>query len=313
MPALTIRVFLRSLTTLFFAMVGLFLPQLSHAALIQSKEFTPYVPVPDEFASAIVVDPSTQKVLYSFKPDKPHVAASLTKLANALAFTKLRSVNNASVRLLSADEVGGGRLRVDVGSTMSVQDVFYSSITASANNCATAMARLSGLTNAAFIKRMNQEAKLAGAASTTFYDASGMNAKNMTTARDMSKIALVAFRDPWIRRAATTMEYSFSVKTPKAKTVAKTIKSTNSLLTDDPDVYVVGGKTGYLEESMYNLVVQMRPFDVNGKPVASKEVLVVVFGAPTKLGQFDSAKRLAQWAWNNHESSTAKLATQRAK
>jgi D-alanyl-D-alanine carboxypeptidase len=84
-----------------------------------------------------------------------------------------------------------------------------------------------------------------------------------------------------------------------SKTV-KTITNTNHLLTQDPDVWVVGGKTGYLEESKYNVVVEMRPLDDQGRPDATKDLLVVVMGSPNKDAVFATAKRLAQWAWENH-------------
>jgi D-alanyl-D-alanine carboxypeptidase len=63
----------------------------------------------------------------------------------------------------------------------------------------------------------------------------------------------------------------------------------------------MGGKTGYLEESMYNFVGRFRPEQADGTPELGKDVLIVVFGAPTKDAQFQTAKRLAQWAWNNYE------------
>jgi D-alanyl-D-alanine carboxypeptidase len=160
---------------------------------------------------------------------------------------------------------------------------------------------------------MAKAAKAAGATHSTFYDVSGMNSKNKTTALDMAYIGLAAFRNRTIQQAASKMEYRFSVLDPKLGNYEKSIKNTNDLLTKDPDLYVVGGKTGYLEESQYNLVVQMRPFDGQGNPVREKELMVVVLGAPTKEGSFAAAKRLAEWAWDNHEFGTAHIATTRTK
>jgi D-alanyl-D-alanine endopeptidase (penicillin-binding protein 7) len=279
---------------LFVALWSLALPA---GAASLNADAGPYTPIPDEFATAIVMVPGSHQVLWSFKPDQTRTAASLTKLANALAFVKSNPSWDRVVSLKASDEVGGGRLRVKAGAQMTVRDLFYSSITASANNAATALSRLSGLKTSAFIYRMNTEANRAGATRSRFVDASGMDPKNQTTARDMAMIADVAFQSLPIRRAAQTMTYRFVVRNTQEK---KTLTNTNLLLTQDPDIWVLGGKTGYLEESLYNLVVKVRPVDTAGKPIAGKDVIVVVLGAPTKDGSFASAKRLATWAWQSH-------------
>ena len=182
---------------------------------------------------------------------------------------------------------------------MTVGDMFYSSITASANNTAVALARLSGLSSSAFLKAMNQEARLAGATSSRFFDFSGMDPRNVTTAHDMALIADRAFTNPAIRRAATTAQYQFKI-IDKNKPVTKIIKNTNDLLTKDPDMWVLGGKTGYLEESKHNLVVRLRALDEYDNPIPGTDILVVVLGAPNKEQMFAVTKRLAQWTWNNH-------------
>ncbi len=253
----------------------------------------------NEFAAAIVMLPKTHQVLYEFKPNKPHTAASLTKLAGAMAFLKKPVTSwERLVTLTKADEVGGGRLRVSVGTKIPLRDLFYASITASANNAAMAVARVSGLSMKAFLARMNQAAKASGATHTVFYDASGMNPKNTTTAKDMALLAETAFDIPEIRRAATVETYP--VRIASAGQV-RTIKNTNPLLAAHTGVWVMGGKTGYLEESMYNFVGRFRPELADGSPELGKDLIIVVFGAPTKEAQFDTAKRLAQWAWRTHE------------
>lgn len=277
--------------------VATWLTALPVSAAQPSDTFVPFTPYADEFASAMVMVPGGHEVLYTFKPDMPRVPASLTKLANALAFVKLQPSWNKVVAMSSVDEVGGGRLRVASGARMTVRDLFYASITASANNAATALARLSGIGSKTFIRRMNTEATKAGASHSQFFDASGMEPKNRTTARDMALIAEKAFNDPVIRSAASSAKYEFVIRTSGER---KTLKNTNRLLTVDPDIWILGGKTGYLEESLYNIVIKARPVDADGRPVLGKDLIVVVMGSPGKDASFDTAKRLAQWAWANH-------------
>lgn len=286
-----------------FATVCLVGASFLFASFVQAAQVlpdsAPFVPTEDEFVSAVVLTPKTHQVLYAFKPDLPHPAASLSKLPNALAFLTRGVPMSRRVSLLKQDEVGGGRLRVSSGSRMTVQDMFYSSITASANNTAVALARLSGLKSEAFLKLMNQQAKLAGAKHSVFYDFAGMDPRNMTTAHDMALIADKAFAQPTIRRAASIAAYSFTVYSGKTR-IAKTIKNTDDLLTKDSDMWVIGGKTGYLEEAKNNLAVRLRKLDEHGNPIAGTDIIVVVFGVPTKQGMFAAAKRLALWTWNTH-------------
>lgn len=69
------------------------------------------------------------------------------------------------------------------------------------------------------------------------------------------------------------------------------------------DVWVTGGKTGYLEESGWNLVVTLRPTKND-----ERELLIVIFGAKSRVTSFDDAEQLADWAWSvyqwDHLSST---------
>lgn len=258
----------------------------------------PYVPVPDEFASALVIRAATGKVLYEFKPDKPHVAASLTKLAQAVTMLD-RSWNwNTVVTMKREDEVGGGRLRVNVGDKVTLGALWQASLGSSANNAATAMARVAGPGVSAFVKQMNAKAKALGATHTAFHDPSGMDARNQTTARDMALIAKAAFSQKLISQASQTGSYRFSLANG---TQARTILNTNAPFLEDPDVWLAGGKTGYLPESGYNYAGVLRPMYANGAFDAKREIIIVALGAPSKAASFESVKRMAEWAWSHDE------------
>ncbi len=257
----------------------------------KTADWAEFVPKAGDFESALVLDYKTKKVLYSYKPDIAWPAASLTKLTGALTFLDRNLNFNRIVSILKQDEVGGGRLRVKSGATMTIRDVIYSSIVGSANNAATALARISGLGTKNFVAAMNKKAKAIGCQYTVFHDASGMDEENLTTATDMAKIAMAAFAKPEIRRPASTASYTFKIRNTGE---AHTIKNTDTLLLDeDNGLYVTGGKTGYLEESKNNLVLKVRP---DAKSV-NKDLLIVVFGADTRDQLFLAASRLAKWSW----------------
>ena len=250
----------------------------------------------NEFASAVVIDAATGKRLYSYQPDLEWSAASLSKLMNALVTVGEKPNWNRIVALSTADEVGGGRLRVNDGAKMSMLDLLYSAIAASANNAAMALARVSPLGTKKFVAAMNAKALKLGMTHTTFVGPSGIEAENTSTANDLAKLATAAFNDPIIRQVASTSYYSFVVR--NTGDVHK-LTNTDKLLVDPNNgLWVSGGKTGFIYESQYNVIVRMRadPPDPQ-KPT----VLVVVLGAPTNDASFASAESLAKWAWNAYD------------
>ncbi len=271
-----------------FAVTLLVMP----AAFVHAQEF---VPASDEFASAVITR-ADGKVLYAFKPDASHTAASLSKLVLALVMLDKNWNWNRVVKMSKADEVGGGRLRVAAGSRIALGDLWQSALGSSANNAAMAMARIAGPGIPSFVKKMNAKVQAIGASSSVFHDPAGMNPKNTTTAADMARIARAAFKQKRVSDASQRGPYTFQLA---GTTLTHTIKNTNAPLLDDPDMYLLGGKTGYLPESMYNYTAELRPLADDGTQDPKKDVIVVVLGAPSTQGAMDSAKRLAKWAWSD--------------
>jgi len=229
----------------------------------------------------------------------------LTKLMGALVLLDKHPQWNRVVKMSTKDEVGGGRLRVKAGATMTIKDLLYSSLVGSANNAATAIARISSTSRKQFVAAMNQKAKTLGCKATTFTDPSGMDTGNVTTAQDMLKIAQAAFARAEIQRPASTPVYSFRVLNAAKNQSLHTIRNTNVLLTDVKNgLYVTGGKTGYLDEAKNNLVVRLRPSRQDTK----RELIIVLFGAESRQSLFETAARLARWSWSAYDWSAPSVA-----
>ncbi|MDD4995514.1 MAG: hypothetical protein PHW53_03575 [Patescibacteria group bacterium] len=243
--------------------------------------------------SVVVIDKASGEVLFSHNYNLEWPAASLTKLMTGVIFLEQNPDFLTRASIIATDEVGGGRLVVPSGSLMLIKDIFYSAIAGSANNCAMAMMRLSGMDSRRFVDIMNLRARVIGMKNTKYYEPSGMDPRNTTTAEDLALLSKYAFSNSQIRHAATTFWYKFNVISPA---LAKSIKNTNDLLIYDPDLYITGGKTGYLEESQYNLVIQTKHMRET-RP----ELIVVVLGADTRKASFNEAKALALWMWDNYK------------
>ncbi|MFZ2804244.1 MAG: hypothetical protein WA001_03400 [Patescibacteria group bacterium] len=290
------RKFRLTLATIGFAAITL--PSLALAAtpvgptLKTSAE--DYTPTKGEFASALVIDLATGKQLYAYQPYIPWTGASLTKLMNALVFLDTKPNFSKTMTLLAKDEVGGARLRVNDGTKMTLGDMYYTTLMASTNNTAMALARETGLTLATYVNRMNAKAKALGMTHTTYVEPSGMDPANKTTASDLAILAKYAFNVYLVHKAATMMTYTFSMLNSN---VVKKVSSTDELLVSDPDVYVYGGKTGFLYESMYNDIAEMEP---NPRTPQGHKLLVVVLGSQTSAGSFAAVKSLGEWAWKSY-------------
>lgn len=264
----------------------------SAPSVVRNTTVANFVPESNLFASALVVDAATGKELYAFKPTKVWSGASLTKLMTALVFVEKRPAWDTVVKLAKADEVGGGRLRLAVGSRFTVQDAFYSSLVGSANNATMTLARSTGYSIPGFVKLMNKKAKALGMSQSTYADPSGMEVENKTTARDLVKLMQEAFQWKAIRTAASTPVYKFTATNPK---VDKVINTTDKLHGQE-GLEILAAKTGFLYESMYNFVMKVQP-DNDPK----RTLYVVVLGAQTQAKSFEAAESLAKWSWSAYK------------
>jgi len=284
-----------TLALIFTSMLAVFVPT-ARAATVGPTLKSGWKDLPESSLTsdaAIVLDSKTGKVLYEKNPDAKRVLASLTKIMTSVIFVEQKPSWSRVVAMSDDDEVGGGRLQVATGTKLTNKDLLYCALVGSANNTATAMMNNSGLSDTVFIDQMNVRAATLGMSSTRYDDASGMDPRNVTTARDMSKLVQYAFGNPTIQKAASTMEYRFSTISPVIK---KKIKNTDELLLDaDNDLWIVAGKTGYLDESKYNLAIKVKDMK------KTRELVVVTLGADTKRQSFDETEKLTKWAWDNYE------------
>ncbi len=243
----------------------------------------------------LVMDRSTGTILTVKQENKVWPIASLTKLVTSEVVLdhKVPTTTVASVK--NSDNVGGAKLAIVDGDTFSVDDLFYATLIASANNAANALSRTTGLSKESFVKEMNEKAIKLNLVQTAFVDPTGIELGNVSTAREFSRLAREIFDRSDIRRYITTSHKDIHVIN---QGTTKKMTSTNWMLykPEYDDVWVTGGKTGYLEESGWNLVESLRP---SGKD-HDRELLLVIFGADSRASSFADAQKLAHWAWENY-------------
>ncbi|PIQ78103.1 MAG: hypothetical protein COV79_05605 [Parcubacteria group bacterium CG11_big_fil_rev_8_21_14_0_20_41_14] len=127
---------------------------------------------------------------------------------------------------------------------------------------------------------------------TEFKEPSGLNPENVSTAYDIAKLLSLAGKNETIREIAGMHRSMIQVY---PSNIRRTVLTTNHLL--GTIVFVSFGKTGYLDEAMYNLATSVSLPNGN-------EVYIVTLGSQTNEERVQDAKNLAVWAqrtyqWNN--------------
>lgn len=244
--------------------------------------------------SYAVIEPGSNKVLCEDNADALRPIASITKLMTALIFLDTNPDFDKEVSIDAKDSRVGGVTYLIPGEKFKLRDVFFAALIASSNEGAAALARLSGLSEADFVARMNKKATELGMTATKFVDPTGLNNNNKSTAEDILKLAQAAFSRAEIKNAISQEEYELTVINKKIK---RKIKTTDRVLGDDfgsgnNSYFIKGGKTGYLESAGYCFVSEV--IDSTGR-----RILVAVLGSPTINDRFQDTKSLAYWVFNN--------------
>ena len=237
---------------------------------------------------AAIYDLSTNTFLWEKNSEVRQPMASITKLMTALVFLDHNPGWDRVYRIGSSDQVEGGKVYLFNGEEIKVKDLFYSSLVASDNGATIALVHATGLSEDEFISKMNSKAKQLGLFSTSFVDPIGLSDNNLSTARDIARLARAALKNEEIKKATLTSDYSFETLQGKGKK----IESTDYLLGNDLDnaILVQGGKTGYTDKAGYCFVGQF-------KDKSGREVISVVLNSLSKNDRFKQTKALVVWTF----------------
>jgi len=242
--------------------------------------------------AALVFDKASGTILFDKNSREKISLASLTKLMTALVILDEKPEWDKTIKLAQTDNRDGGIVYARPPEEVTVKDLFEMMLVGSVNNAAAAMARSTGLTEEAFVAKMNNKAKGLLMNNTVFVDPTGLLPGNESTARDIAKLLANALDHEEIKEAVVKKTYIFS---PQKSSKVYYVKSTNELLwsflNEEPYTFI-GGKTGYIEESGYNLAVEA---ERNGHGV-----IIVVLGSSTAEERFKEIKGLADWVFENY-------------
>lgn len=142
--------------------------------------------------SAILIEPTTGKVLYEKNADEQRPCASITKVMTLLLV--MEAIDDGKIKLDDtavasehAASMGGSDIWLKAGEEMSVNDLIKSTVIMSANDAAVVLAELVAGSETDFVARMNQRARELGMENTTFKNCNGLDEEgHLTSARDVA-------------------------------------------------------------------------------------------------------------------------------
>jgi D-alanyl-D-alanine carboxypeptidase (penicillin-binding protein 5/6) len=199
--------------------------------------------------SAVVIESSSEKILYAKNPNIKLPPASTTKLITAMV--ALDRLNPDSVISISRDAADTPSVtpRLRSGERYSVRDLLHLSLMRSVNGAAVALAEAAAGSEEAFAAMMNEKAAALGAENTKFINASGLPGEGQyITAFDLSKLMKESLKYSLIKEIINTR--AKEIFTADGRRIF--LKNTNQLLWTDDDL--LGGKTGYTRAARHCFV-----------------------------------------------------------
>ncbi len=252
-------------------------------------------PVSDIYGSKLpaylVAEYPSGRIVSGRNIDTKRSIASLTKLVTALTVLN-ENYKPETVLTYSAKKfnVEGGNLIVKDGEKVKTKDVFNSMLVGSANNAARMLAQSNGRTEKDFVSLMNKNLDTWGMDNTKLADVTGLNVNNQSTARDLLKIFIKAYKNDTIKKSIELTSYTFKEILNKDKIKTHTIKNTNQLVTKKSTAYkVLASKTGYIDEAGSNLIMLTQ----NTKD--KKTYVIITLGGTDYKNRFVEPDKIAQW------------------
>jgi D-alanyl-D-alanine endopeptidase (penicillin-binding protein 7) len=233
--------------------------------------------------AALVVDQDSGEVLLGKNAESKLPIASLTKLMTAIVTLDAELDPNEPVTITKADvdRLRGSRSRLQVGTTLSRDEMLHLALMASENRAASAIANSYPGGRDSCVLAMNLKAQLLGMTGTRFEDGTGLSGHNVSTAQDLAKLVQAAHAYPKIREFTTSTSYQVQVG-------RRTMRFGNTNNLTRSSRWEIGlSKTGYIAEAGRCLVMQVT--------LTGRSIIIVLLDSWGKYTRVGDATRIRQW------------------
>lgn len=207
---------------------------------------------PDITAKAVVImDKDSGVILFSKNPKLLFSMASTTKIMTSIIALDYYKMND--VLTIKKEKVEGVNVGFTVGEKLFFKDILYAMLLPSGNDAALALAQNYPGGETAFIKEMNEKAKLLHLNNTNFADSIGLeDSRDYTTPLDLARLASAALGNEVFAKIVATKTWGITDVTGENKYL---LKNLNQLLGMQG---VNGVKTGYTTQAGQVLVTSKR-------------------------------------------------------
>ena len=233
--------------------------------------------------SALIFNNKTGEILYQKNADRVMPIASISKLMSAMVVLDARLDMNERITI-TADEIDrlkGTGSRLAVGTTLTRGELLHLSLMSSENRATHALGRTYPGGMSAFVAAMNAKAQSLGMYSSRFYEPTGLNFQNVSTANDLNRMVAAASKYPLISKNSTS-NYG-SVWTANGR---QNYKNSNALVREG-SWNIELQKTGYIREAGRSMVVKAN--------VQNQPITIVLLNSPTSTTRVNDARKIESW------------------
>lgn len=246
-----------------------------------------------ESESAVLMDTKSGKILYEKNGSQRMAPASLTKIATAIYAIETSNLEEIAVVSENAECVEGTRVYLEAGETMSLRQLIQGLLINSGNDAAIVIAEHIHGSTEKFAEHLNQYLKeKIGVHNTHFLNPHGLYEENhYTSAADMAKITNYALQNDIFRDIFGTKQMEWH-----GQSWDTTLVTHHLLLKGEYAIgeAVVGGKTGYVDESLHTLATAAKNDQI--------ELTAVTLKSRTKEAGYLDTLNLLRYGFQNYQT-----------
>ena len=233
--------------------------------------------------SALIMNNKTGEVLYQKNANRVMPIASISKLMSAIVLLDADLNMNELVTITpeEIDRLKGTGSRLSIGTSLPRKELLHLSLMSSENRATHALARTYPGGINAFVAAMNAKAQSLGMSNSRFYEPTGLDYRNVSTAHDLSRLVAAASKYPLIRRNSTSNYGAVS-------TASGSLRYNNSnALVREGGWNIELQKTGYIREAGRSMVVKAN--------VQNQPITIVLLNSPSSTTRVNDARKIESW------------------
>ena len=241
--------------------------------------------------SAILIEQTTGEILYEKSSHEQLRPASVTKIMTILLI--MEAIDSGQITYdtevtcsENAAAMGGSQIWLEVGETLTVDEMLKAICVVSANDCSVAMAEYISGTEEAFVQKMNDKAKELGMNDTVFKNCHGIDEDGHVT----SSYDIALMSKELLNKYPEVTNYT-TIWMDTLRDGESELVNTNKLIRTYEGA--TGLKTGSTSLALYNLSASATRDGLS--------LIAVVMRAPSSDERVKNAKTLLDYGFSNYE------------